>query len=155
MNKQDFGRKSKVRKFVASAAAAVGLTLTALLGLATPANADGLSSCPTSYTCVWEDLNYETNGNYLGRVSVYYYIPNLWQWDYDGTSVNANDSVTSVYNKANTESAAYYKNSLAGGSYFIFVAGQKDGDLSNGSPSGSFNDQLSSIYYCSQTSVGC
>lgn len=155
MNESKMGLRSRTRKLFGSALAVLGLSTVGLFGLAAPASADGLTDCPTSYVCVWDDANYNTDGNWLARVQLYYYIPVLGSHNYAGTTINANDSVSSAYNKANFESAAFFKNTYAGGSYFIFVAGQKDGDFSNGSPSGSFNDTLSSIYYCGQISTPC
>ncbi len=154
MNEKKSPAGRRIARLAASATATVGLALAGAVGLGAPAFADGLSSCPTSYVCVWEDLNYETNGNYLGWFQVYTSDSNLDGNEYAGTTVNVHDSITSVYNKANTESAAFFHLSSAGGGYFIRSAGAMDGDLSNnlGVPSG-FNDSVSSIYYCGYTSA--
>lgn len=114
------------------------------------------SNCPAGYTCIWKDHDYKTAGSDGTLTRLYYYIPDLGLWQYkasDGTGGNSgyssDNSASSVYNHGNSESARYYKDKRATGSYFTLTPGSVRNNLATSlSPIG-FNDTISSIYFTS------
>lgn len=131
------------RKTLVGALLAVGLAIPAVF-MAAPAQA-AVSDCPSGATCLWEDAGYVTNGNGTALVSFQYYIPDLSLWHYNGTTISANDSVSSVYNNGNISKVRLWQNANRTGWYLEFAKKTGDSDLSNNGSG--VNDNISSGYF--------
>ncbi len=131
------------KRMLAGALLAVGLAVPAVF-VAAPAQA-AISNCPSGATCLWEDKDYATNGNGASLVSFQRYIPDLGLWQYSGTTISANDSVSSVYNNGNMSTVYLYRDVNKGGWVISFLIKTGDSDLSNNGSG--INDNISSGYF--------
>jgi hypothetical protein len=128
---------------------ALTVSATLVLGgvaLAAPASA---TDCPSGYTCIWGDSGYKTGTKTSAYVGFQNYIANFTAYNYAGTSINANDSASSVSNNGTSSTVYLYKNANKSSLAFSLARGTGDGDLSDSSgyaPAG-YNDELSSGYY--------
>ena len=135
--------------------AAIGVAALAALGTVavapTSANA-ALSDCASTYTCVWRDANLTTgSGGGAKYVRLQAYIPNLGQWNYSGTSINANDSASSLYNHGVSDRVYFYDGTSKSGyvgwndknTYWNNLTQAQRGTNMT------WNDAISSIYFAS------
>lgn len=126
----------KIATTVAVLAGLTGATLAAAPAVAAP------TGCPSGATCLWKDSNYLTNGSVWQNQYYQYSIPNFANYNYNGTNINLNDSVSSVYNNGNYETAYLYNYSPR--SAVAFVQQIKTGTAL---VSSQWNDQLSSGWF--------
>ena len=122
-----------------------------LAGAATSASAaeDPSYRCAEAgkWACIWRDAGYTTNGSGRALVGINDRIPRLSTWDYAGSGVNADNSASSAKNRGTWARVRFFKDANYYGPYFTLAAGQYDGDFNNGTPSGGFNDQVSSMKF--------
>lgn len=119
------------------------------------ATAASATTCPSGYSCTWEDSNFNTNGNTNARLQFASRIPHFSSFNYSGTAINSNNSASSMHNNGTTSTVYYYSNDncgLTGGTSFSRPIGQQDGDFSNDTPlaGGAFNDVASSGAFSGQ-----
>lgn len=127
-----------------AAALGAALALVGVIGVAAPAQA-ATSNCPSGYVCVWGDENFKTDGTDSGLVKFYYYIPNYGGYNYEGKSINANDTISSIYNHGNTETAYMYEHANKAGFLFSIPKGNSNSNLYWVG----YNDKISSGYFAS------
>ena len=130
----------KVVHLLGAAMIAVALPAGALA----TAEAAVATTCSTGQSCVWEDPNYQTNGNTFGKLPFVQYIPHFNQWSYQGTSLSAHDNASSMHNHGTQQTVYYFKNDNCTGSSFSRGINQTDGDFTNGTPTGNFDNTLDS-----------
>lgn len=97
-------RGSIARKFATVTLS--GALLAAGVGVASPASA--APDCPSGYACAWGDRYYLTGGSQAKRVQFLNGISNMSLYNYAGTSRNAGNDITSVYNNGNKLNAWFY-----------------------------------------------
>lgn len=118
------------------------------LGLAGTASA-AAGHCPSGYTCLRGDSNYETKGVGTALVRFHSCHHDLRLSTYASTTINANDSASSVSNNGTQSAATFYIDILYAGSSFTLAKGTGDGNLSgsSGNAPGGYNDRLSSAKF--------
>jgi hypothetical protein len=140
-----------IKKTLAAVAVAAFAALGTVVATPTPANA-ALSNCGSGYTCIWRDANLTTgSGGGAKYVRLAAYIPNLGQWSYSGTSINANDSASSLYNHGNYDRVYFYDGTSKAGyvgwndknTYWNNLSSARRGTNMT------WNDAISSIYFAS------
>ncbi|QAY61248.1 hypothetical protein ET475_15505 [Microbacterium protaetiae] len=114
---------------------------------AAPAQAAAPTDCPPTYACLWGDTAFKTGGATASVIKLKQYIPALRPFSYYGTSRTGHDSASSVFNNGSTDTAYFFKNENHGGAWFKKSTNDGDSDFTNGSPPGSFNDSLDSVYF--------
>ena len=119
----------------------------AMMGVAAPAQA--LASCP-QYACVWRDANFVTNGSSSGYRGWNQYIYDFAQWNYNGTSINADNSATSVTNLGNWDPINLYQHRNKGGLVATLAPRSEDANLGASPGITNFNDILGSAYFQSE-----
>jgi hypothetical protein len=130
--------------------AAAALCTAALVALAGPASAAS-PSCTTGYSCDWKDIHYVTNGVSGDSFRMFYYVTSFDGFDYAGTSSSVYLSISSEYNAGTGgDGARFFKGISCSGASFTSAAGSGDSDFTNGSPSGSWNDQAASASFVSE-----
>ncbi|MBD3941761.1 peptidase inhibitor family I36 protein [Microbacterium sp. NEAU-LLC] len=135
-------RRDGARKRVTVAAiGAAALVSASVAGIAGPASA-ALSDCPSSYLCIWKDASFATAGSGTAYVKFQQYIPDYATWDYAGTSYDANNSATSIYNHGVTETAYMYAEDNKDTLLFDIPRGN-----SNWALGGNQGDNIESGYY--------
>jgi len=133
----------------------MGLVATGIAAAA-PASA---TTCPSGYSCTWEDSNFNSNGNTLGYLKFSLYIPHFSDWNYNGyTNFKADNNASSMDNHGTSQTVYYYSNDncgRTGGTSFSRPIGQNDGDFSNDTPlpGGAFNDVASAGAFSSYVST--
>lgn len=134
-----------VMSTMARVAAAALVALLASVGFAGTASA-AAGDCPSTYACIWRDANYVTNGSGVKHVKFFACHHDFRVSSYAGTTINANDSASSVSNRGTQASATFYVDNLYKGTSFTLAKGTGDGNLSDssGHAPGGFNDKLSS-----------
>lgn len=130
---------------IAALAASAAMVLGGFV-LASPASA---TDCPSGSACIWRDTGYVTGGNTVAYVKWSRYIPNFGGWNYAGTSVDGNNSASSVSNMGNSETTYLYDNT--GGTDLAFALAIKTGDANLGDGAGyapaGHNDTLGAGYF--------
>lgn len=136
-------------------AAAALVALLGSVGLAGTASA-AAGDCPSAYACLWGDANYQTKGIGTAHVKFHSCHHDLRLSTYAGTTINANDSASSVSNRGIQSSASFYPDILYAGPPFTLAKGTGDGNLSDssGNAPGGFNDKLSSAKFTTM-GAGC
>ncbi len=134
----------KIRTALFGGAAAIALATTAALGVAPAASAFQGDSCPSSFLCIWKDGNWYTDQMPNSYVKFQRYIPCYCDWNYERTSINSNDTATSIRNSGVSETAYMYRDSNKGYQLFSIPKGNVNGALW-----GSQGDSISSGYYAS------
>jgi hypothetical protein len=129
-------------------AAAALVALVGSVGLAGAASA-AAGDCPSAYACTWRDANYVTGTSGAAHVKFHSCHHDFRLSTYAGTSINANDSASSVSNRGTQSSATFYVDNLYTGTSFTLAKGTGDGNLSDasGNAPGGFNDRLSSAKF--------
>jgi hypothetical protein len=124
--------KSKLTRTFLAAGSAAALSIGLLTIVASPANA-ATSDCPSGSSCAWADATYVTGGHGNELLGFTKYIPDFSGWHYNLTSINANDTLTSVYD--HTALSVYYYNNAnqtgTEGPQFILSKSTGDGNVSN------------------------
>lgn len=117
----------------------------AIVGVSSPAAA---TTCDNNRGCIWSGYDYMTMGNTLGKRQIQMYIPRLSQYDYNGTTLSANDSASSMHNNDNLRNFYGYFHPDCDGPYFTKAPNTTDSNFNNGSPGPeNFNDELSAISF--------
>ncbi len=131
-------------------AAAAFIALVGSVGLAGAASA-AAGDCPSTYACIWRDANYVTGTSGTAHVKFHSCHHDFRLSNYAGTTINANDSASSVSNRGTVSSASFYLDTLYAGPSFTLAKGTGDGNLSDssGNAPGGFNDKLSSAKFVS------
>lgn len=132
-------------KAMTAAAAVVG----SMMLTAPSAFADGdPSDCPIGYACIWVDIHYLTNGSRFTHLDTFSYRPTL-------PSTYDNKASSAFNNGTGGQGAYFYKaqKCLAGGARFLMAAGTGDSDFTNGTPSGDFQDNVSSVVFNSNALI--
>lgn len=138
-------------------AAAVGVSILTALGIggavASPASA-ATSNCASGYFCIWEDHDYQTNGSGSALVRFEFYIPNYGLWNYSGTSLNAANSASSLYNHSSGGNRVriFTETNQNGAGYWIGPGSVRNNLATSIAPSG-FNDDIESAYFETQLSA--
>ncbi|MFF2267796.1 peptidase inhibitor family I36 protein [Cellulosimicrobium cellulans] len=129
---------------IAAAAIAGVLALGASIAGATGATA-ATSDCPSGHSCQWKDAGYVTAGVGTAFFSFFQCEANFALRSYGG--YNGNDSVSSISNKGNFDSATYYYSAAYSGVAFTLTPGSGDSNLADGAGNRqgvNFSDTLSS-----------
>jgi hypothetical protein len=102
---------------------------------------------------VWKDIHYVTGGNFDDYFRFGLYVTDFRGFYYRNTTTHPYLNISSAYNGGlSGESVYYYKGINCSGSDFVMQASTGDSDYTNGSPSGSWNDQTVSGAYATQIS---
>lgn len=104
------------------------------------------SDCANGYACLWEDRNFQTNGDDAGWYRVSTYVAHLgshtyhnWPNDFVG------DSSSSGFNHT-TRTVQLFIDARCRGANVIEPSAWSDTDFGNGSPGGGgFDDAISSV----------
>lgn len=142
-----------MKRVVAATVVAASALLVSGVVVAMPASAS--TTCPDGYSCIWRDTGYLTNGNGASYVKDFYNIPHYVNWSYAGTSFNANDSATSVYNNG-IGTAYFYVNGGCSGGFASLAGGTGDADLNNNVgaiPTSVYQDAFSSTAFAGYVST--
>jgi len=132
------GARRAALALIATIAAGAGVVASGAPAIAATSN------CPSKYLCIWKDTSYKTDGKDSALVKFQYYIPNYGQYKYEGTSLSAANSATSIYNHGATETAYMYANTNKGGFLFSIPKGNTNSWLVGGG-----GDNIESGYYAS------
>ena len=132
---------SRVIRFATAAVlAAIGS-----IGVASVAEAPTV--CPAGYMCGWGDRYYKTSGSTAARVLAYQCQNDLSNNNYAGTTRNANNDITSVYNNGNTSNGYYYTSTWYAGSSLYVPRGSGFQELNASHPT--MNDSITSFKFTS------
>jgi len=113
--------------------------LAAVLSPAASANYD---NCPNGYLCLYQHANGTGSKAILPPPNIYWNFSNV----YFLNGVNANDQVSSVYNRTSWCAVLYRDNDLVGSDSSWVGPGQKR-DYGYGQVESRFNDVISSILF--------
>jgi hypothetical protein len=102
------------KKYLLRAAFCTVLTVGAVSTVAVPANA-AMSDCPSGYTCLWADTDFQTEGSGAKKISFARYIPDLSLWSYSGSPVNGANTASSVFNNGNVDNVYLYAGTYKSG----------------------------------------
>lgn len=109
--------------------------------------------CEAGYACMWGDRYYLTGGSSAARVRFYYYINRLSQFTYAGTTRNANNDVTSLYNAGST-TVAFHESECGRDTYPLYVSpGRGYQELNISVPTA--NDSISSAFFAGNDAYKC
>lgn len=127
---------------------ALATVATIPLGLVTAGPAMALN-CGSGYACIYANQGFNTNGNTAAYVRFGSYIPDYSRWTYNGTSINANNTASSVSNSGTQKTACFYDGTGGTGAVFCLAKGTGDQDLgdSSGNVVGGWNNRISSGYF--------
>lgn len=120
-----------VRRLLGTLVALVALASTSLMTAGAAQAA--WDACPKGWACIWGDADYETKklGNALLKFQ--YSYENFGRGTYPGTSINGNDTASSVVNNGRVSNAHfYYHNNCDGYVFTLQPGGERDPNLSNG-----------------------
>jgi hypothetical protein len=141
---------SRVRGFVA----AIVMSFALLVGSAGAASA-ATSDCPQGWSCVWRDSGWVTGGKGAALYKFYQCEAYFYKVTYAGTGIGVEQSVSSVSNKGNYDSARYYTDDAYLGYSFLLERGQGDSNLFDAlgwAPKG-YDDSLNSAKFVTATST--
>jgi len=142
---------NKTSRFLIGAATALTLAAGAV-AVAAPANAAAPSSCASGASCLWDNMNYVTNGSVNNRLYFVQFVDNLANYKYSNTQISTNDTANSAYNNGNTDAAYYWEDAFYKKAWFTLPKKTGDSDFGNGVPGrsdGFFNNRLSSASFYS------
>lgn len=125
-------------------ALALAVGLSAAGGIATAAAASAAAwDCPVGYACAWESGGYTTARSGTAHISFFQCQHDFSLRNYAGTSINADNSASSVHNRGQYETVIFYTGVNYTGLPFAFAVSGGDTNLAIGGPAGA-NDQISS-----------
>ena len=128
---------------------AVATCAAGMVAVSSPADAV-TPYCPSGYACMWKDIHYVTNGSAADFFKMFYYAPDLSNFSYPGGNGTVWRSISSSYDGASSERVYYFKGASCTGSSFSEAAQSGDSDYTNGTPSGSWNEQTESAAFASE-----
>ncbi|GGL36894.1 peptidase inhibitor family I36 protein [Phycicoccus endophyticus] len=114
-------------------------------GTAGGAAAAAAAVCPSGYACGWGDRYYKTSGSTAARVKAYECQYSLSFLNYEGTTRNADDDITSVYNNGNHSNATFFTGKWYSGASLKVV--RQDGYVALNSSHPNMNDSISSFKF--------
>ncbi|WP_110589790.1 hypothetical protein [Microbacterium suaedae] len=101
-------QRTSIRRRLATWLVAALASAGAIFGLAAPASAAPQDYCDSGTACVWDDPSYNTNGNYGALLWFEFYVGNMSNYNYRGTSITAGNTADSWYNNGNSSTACFY-----------------------------------------------
>lgn len=131
---------SRVRKWGGFTATALAVLFAAVIGAA-PAQAAPQNYCGLGKACVWDDPDYNTNGNYAGLLWFEYYVTPMSNYVYNGTGISAGDTADSWYNNGRSSTACFYD----GANYYAGPGGDRARCLVKGSGDGNIENSAGII----------
>lgn len=103
----------------------------AIFGLAAPASAAPQDYCNSGTACMWDDTSYQTNGNPNALVWFEYYIDDMSNMAYRGTTTTASNTADSWYNNGVYATARFYDVANYQGSHRDLDPQEGDGNIAN------------------------